>query len=304
MSRSGTVDNRRSRPLCAGPVSPARPQGPAKSLVALALAGVLLLLHGPSSAQIFKDSEAREGLEQLRQRLNQAESSMQVRQMGLGEQIQGIREELVRIEALVEENRRFAGQVDHSREVGRIEMQEALVQMNRDHQKQFQTVDENLKRLLKGIEDLQANIRTLNDNLQSMSEFEKTQEGRISQIQAQLQNQIAVVVEEVSQENTRIRQEVSLVRGELAGIVEAVNSLDGRLRQAAVDIEELGRRQDALARAGASPGSGGQHVVQKGETLSIISQRYGVSLQDIMAANSISDPNLIRVGQTLSIPGR
>ena len=46
----------------------------------------------------------------------------------------------------------------------------------------------------------------------------------------------------------------------------------------------------------------GQHLVQPGDTLGIIAQQYGVSLQSLMEANSISDPNLLSVGQALTIP--
>ena len=45
------------------------------------------------------------------------------------------------------------------------------------------------------------------------------------------------------------------------------------------------------------------HVVQRGEILSSIAQRYGVSAQSIMQANGLSNPNRILVGQNLSIPG-
>ena len=48
---------------------------------------------------------------------------------------------------------------------------------------------------------------------------------------------------------------------------------------------------------------GGTHVVQAGQSLSSIATRYGVSAAAIAEANGISDPNRIRVGQTLSIPG-
>lgn len=44
------------------------------------------------------------------------------------------------------------------------------------------------------------------------------------------------------------------------------------------------------------------HIVQAGETLGSISQFYGVSLDDIMAANNLTNPNLISVGQQLLIP--
>lgn len=44
------------------------------------------------------------------------------------------------------------------------------------------------------------------------------------------------------------------------------------------------------------------HVVQPGETLLAIAQRYGVSLQAIQAANGIANPERIQAGQTLVIP--
>ncbi len=44
------------------------------------------------------------------------------------------------------------------------------------------------------------------------------------------------------------------------------------------------------------------HVVQLGETLGSISQRYSVTVEDIMAANGLDNPNFISVGQEFIIP--
>lgn len=44
------------------------------------------------------------------------------------------------------------------------------------------------------------------------------------------------------------------------------------------------------------------HTVSAGETLNQISQQYDVSIDDIMAANGLADPNFIGAGQTLIIP--
>jgi LysM repeat protein len=49
--------------------------------------------------------------------------------------------------------------------------------------------------------------------------------------------------------------------------------------------------------------SGGAYVVQPGDNLARIAQRFGVSFSALVAANKITNPNLIRVGQTLVIPG-
>jgi LysM repeat protein len=44
------------------------------------------------------------------------------------------------------------------------------------------------------------------------------------------------------------------------------------------------------------------HTVQSGDTLNRISQQYDVSVEDIMAANGLTDPNILSVGQQLTIP--
>lgn len=45
------------------------------------------------------------------------------------------------------------------------------------------------------------------------------------------------------------------------------------------------------------------HTVMRGDTLSSIAKRYGVTLREIIEANNIEDPNYIRAGQQLVIPG-
>lgn len=45
------------------------------------------------------------------------------------------------------------------------------------------------------------------------------------------------------------------------------------------------------------------HVVGAGDTLYHIANEYGVSVGRLMAANGISDPRELRLGQTLTIPG-
>jgi LysM repeat protein len=53
-----------------------------------------------------------------------------------------------------------------------------------------------------------------------------------------------------------------------------------------------------------APGSGTTtYTVQRGDTLYSIARRYGSTVEAIAAANSIANPSLIRVGQTLTIPG-
>jgi LysM repeat protein len=53
---------------------------------------------------------------------------------------------------------------------------------------------------------------------------------------------------------------------------------------------------------GTAPSGGAVHVVQRGETLAGIALRYGTTAAAIAAANGLRNPNLIYVGQRLTIP--
>jgi len=44
------------------------------------------------------------------------------------------------------------------------------------------------------------------------------------------------------------------------------------------------------------------YIVQEGDTLGAIAQAHGVSIEDLMAANELADPNVLHTGQTLVIP--
>jgi LysM repeat protein len=54
-------------------------------------------------------------------------------------------------------------------------------------------------------------------------------------------------------------------------------------------------------------GSGGtgseSYLVKKGDRLGDIAARYGIKLSSLTKLNNITDPNLIRAGQTLTVPG-
>jgi len=51
------------------------------------------------------------------------------------------------------------------------------------------------------------------------------------------------------------------------------------------------------------PATGGKYTVVRGDTLNAIARRFGVTVQAIMSANGLTNPNLIFVGQVLTIPG-
>jgi LysM repeat protein len=47
----------------------------------------------------------------------------------------------------------------------------------------------------------------------------------------------------------------------------------------------------------------GSHTVQRGESLATIARRYGTTVSSLVDANGIANPNLVRIGQVLTVPG-
>lgn len=89
--------------------------------------------------------------------------------------------------------------------------------------------------------------------------------------------------------------------GPLAGATEAATLPGGALPTPNIAAPPSGTIPPT---APAAPAAGEPvvHTVQAGETLNMISQQYDVSIEDIMAANGLDNPNFIGVGQQLTIP--
>ncbi|HNP73772.1 MAG TPA: LysM peptidoglycan-binding domain-containing protein [Kouleothrix sp.] len=51
-----------------------------------------------------------------------------------------------------------------------------------------------------------------------------------------------------------------------------------------------------------TPTPAGLYVVQPNDTLSKLAEDFGTTVEELMAANNLTDPNAIQVGQTLIIP--
>lgn len=59
----------------------------------------------------------------------------------------------------------------------------------------------------------------------------------------------------------------------------------------------------AASKVAATPSGSFTHTVASGESLTVIAQKYGVTVGEIATANQIRNPALIRLGQALIIPG-
>ena len=104
--------------------------------------------------------------------------------------------------------------------------------------------------------------RTKEDTARTARSLEK----KITAVREEISKKLDIILEEVARENERLLERINTGRG---------NSV---LTQ------------------------GYEHVVRGGETLSTIAREYGVTINAIVEANAISDPNTLRVGQKLFIP--
>lgn len=121
---------------------------------------------------------------------------------------------------------------------------------------------------------------------------------------------VAQLDQAVADLNRTIKSTVSTSQNETLQIVSTQLEKLGRQTNAA--LESLAKSQAVRPVSTPSPapsstavpsGDGGTYTVQKGDSLASIAKKTGAKQQDIATANKLSDPSLIKVGQTLIIPG-
>lgn len=153
-------------------------------------------------------------------------------------------------------------------------------------------------------------------------------------ILAQRTGELSMRVEQLERENAELRRQTGGAAQTYATVVQlneavaelnrtirsaAANSRSETLQQVSVQMERLARQTnaaiDSLAKGMTTratvqttfsddfPKEGVSYTVQRGETLSSIAQKHGVSMRDVQNANKIADPTKLQVGQTLFIPG-
>ena len=85
--------------------------------------------------------------------------------------------------------------------------------------------------------------------------------------------------------------------------VDVVAQINGITDPASIDVGQrlIIPNQQAVVESN-PPASASEHIVQPGETLNRIAIRYNVTLDQLIAANNIANPDAIYVGQALQLP--
>jgi len=157
--------------------------------------------------------------------------------------------------------------------------------------------------LLSGCETLQTPQRRQNEAARQQAAARHTEE-RTRRVQGQ--------VESVEMENARLMQELQQLRNEVHSYSGQIAQLNASMKtleaKQSRETQEVIRRVEGLLKSKAasrpaapSRGSGHEHVVAPGNTLSAIAQAYGTTVSAIKKANNLKSDS-IRIGQKLFIP--
>ncbi|HPB09981.1 MAG TPA: LysM domain-containing protein [Kiritimatiellia bacterium] len=167
--------------------------------------------------------------------------------------------------------------------------------------------DPEVARIAVNTQQMSVEFRQLSEQLMVLNRNQELLEARLARVETQ-----GAAAPRPSEEITALRRDMQLLRSERDTLRNEITS------DLAARIEAIAARQQAefnAARAAAVPqagasavaapvrsGSGYEHKVERGQTLSEIARGYGKSVEAIMKANKISNPSHIRVGQVLFIP--
>lgn len=164
------------------------------------------------------------------------------------------------------------------------------------------------------MDTLKNKISRLEDRINSAESILKTEvagtqaemKQQMQANQAQIDNKLKEVQAEWAnvqkQVDDKIAQQVSASESRTkSSIAQLKNEVTGSFKDLERMIRELGGGGGVTAPSQNAEGT--VHVISSGETLSGIATKYGVSSNEIIRANNISDPSKIQIGQEIVIPG-
>jgi len=158
----------------------------------------------------------------------------------------------------------------------------------REAEAQRQVWEESISRRILGIEN---RIRDLEDSLALLRREQNT-----------IDNRLAGILSSSSSLGAAQRAEIESLRKELE------ETRGANEKKMAIILEEIARENERIlksireGRGTAAYAQGYEHVVRSGETVSTIARQYGTTVNAIVEANELTNPNSIRVGQILFVP--
>ena len=182
-------------------------------------------------------------------------------------------------------------------------------------EQQPRTTNPEVARIVTNTQQMNVEFRQLSEQMAVLNRNQELLDTRLSKIEAQ-----SSAAPKSQDDITALRRDIQLVRAERETLKkEITDDLAGRIEKIAIRQQsEINAARTAVAASTAparvaaggtvavparpGSGSGYEHKVERGQTLSEIARGYGKSMDVIMKANKITNPSSIRVGQVLFIP--
>ena len=166
------------------------------------------------------------------------------------------------------------------------------------------TKDPEVARIVTNTQQMSVEFRQLSEQMQVLNRNQELLETRLARLEMQ-----ASAAPKSQDEITALRRDVQLIRAERETLKkEITDDLAARIekiaarQQAEINAARAAPARSASPAAAGRSGSGYEHKVERGQTLSEIARGYGKSMDVIMKANKITNPSSLQVGQILFIP--
>ncbi|MDA3923074.1 MAG: LysM peptidoglycan-binding domain-containing protein [Kiritimatiellae bacterium] len=144
----------------------------------------------------------------------------------------------------------------------------------------------------------------LSEQIDALNRNQQLIDNRLRNIESQLssgnqtQKEVAVLRREIESVRSNREQLRSQITEDLATKIEKVAAK----QQRAIQNSQRPVASSTAGSPSAASGSGYEHKVERGQTLSEIARGYNTTVSKIIKANNIKNAANIRVGQTLFIP--
>ncbi len=145
--------------------------------------------------------------------------------------------------------------------------------------------------------------RAMSENLQAVEDRVQELEGQIQSAKSQTAESVRFVQERMGTLEGQLegaKQDQQKISAEFAQKIQVVlDEVDKENTKLLQKIDKLGEAKKA---ARAAKLRDGLYTVVAGDTLAKIAKRNGVTVEALMQANGITNPNALKVGQKLVIP--
>lgn len=259
------------------------------------LANALLLALLASCATKKEVLTTQTDLAQVKGNIQDLVDSLDRRQTAMSEELLELKRTVGTLKARDEELRQGLVAAQQRMNVTKIETDENLrhlTELNREYQK---TQESTLQGLAKDLSALGLAVKDLDRRLAEAAAQDSDQDRRIGETV----NRLNIFLEEATAETGRLKKGLVDLTANYNRLVETINTLN---KEMVTSQEALRRELAALRDKLNRPAVGRAHVIAEGETLTSVAARYGLSVDELVKINGLSDPNNVRVGQRILLP--